>query len=1405
MINLSMAQDVVVAGGGYKFPQVDVVSSSDASLGDPVATDDAASRAAIGSVPGEAIDPRTGTLSLTATDLVIPGNGGMDLVISRTRRNTYFNDLGATYTADRSFQESIADWRLNVPYIQMSSGSGWIIGGTPYTAFTQAPTGEIGVCAFPYTAPWWEYPNAQGGFHYLDSNFGGITIVGLPGGGEKQLLLRTEESASYLGMPYATNDRWIAGCGHSQYNGNAASQFVVSSPDGTTYYFDEPTYGNNLVYDPGAIGRPPAKGYLRIFVSRIIDRNGNEIDYHYEDSGFSGNAQSHHELRDFAYVSSITTSDGREVNFHWESNPFCALSARPNPPNCSPLADGSVLAGTGYNGAPFRRLKSFSANGRTWTFSYNDSDDSSAADKSRYLKSVTLPNGQQWSYAVTPGRTFPGTGGCGGYPFETRVTDYQVTFPTGGRVNYTMQWRWMFREGVDEDGDNSVYSCWPISAVKTRSIDDLVNSAAVTQWCYGPVPRKTGDADHRMWTYMLAPDHAEAFKYYRELTDGTRWKEDLLEELQIRAPMASCPLTPIGDSGYLRKITYEYQEGTRMSIPEDQIKRTPSYSWGLSYPRALKSRTIVQPDAGTFVQTNSNFDPYMMPQLVSEQAADGSVRRWLNRYDQRMYRLGDANTVMLGLVSKRCLVSTDTEIDCPTSPNGILQGDESSYDPAGNLLTATSYGKDRSFTYMATGDVHTVTDERRKTTTFSSYWRGKARTIVRPESAAGEQISAQINDTGTIHSITNARGYTTTYGYDLRDRLSGVDYPAGADTNIAWSADGRKKTTTRGVSVVEMSFDGMGRLTDEVARDVSTGQRIIKKRAYDAAGHLQFESYPSPTVDDAKEGLDYRYDALNRRYLTTRTVDGAYSKVTYASPEHQGVRDFNGFTTTTAWRSFGEPSYDELMSTSAHVSGYTASGGATSSTISTSFQRDSLGFATQVTQGGVTRLYSAGDKRMLVGEFVPELGSTNGTTTQSVGSSPAYNVSYCRDEAGNLLGKAIGATCGISGSISIQSIDSTCGGTEEVSSIGATESTQCSPPPGLVYVNSYDDRSRLRQTTYQGGATANVGYEYTPTDKVKKISKGPVVLEMDYDELDNLRHEIFNVDGYRFRLKYGYDDLGHLKSITYPSGKVYLLAPDAFGHAHSLTGIISNASYYSSGIIDTINYANGEATSMSLNPQNLVEDIITDGPHGSAVSLNYTYDYDGNVKTIVDGLRSNDTLAIDYDELNRQTRTRYVNAGSSFYYRGYDGVGNVLFDQTPERSLTVAYDSYNRLSSTTTGGLTKPASYDGFGNIISDGMRALTFDWAGNLVSSQAPAQKSFVYDGRDRVISRTDAQGKRYFIYSAEKLMMEYSPTENRYTEYLYFNGQLAGSRVVNSATQMDSNGNGVKDSAEFQGIGWQ
>jgi YD repeat-containing protein len=216
--------------------------------------------------------------------------------------------------------------------------------------------------------------------------------------------------------------------------------------------------------------------------------------------------------------------------------------------------------------------------------------------------------------------------------------------------------------------------------------------------------------------------------------------------------------------------------------------------------------------------------------------------------------------------------------------------------------------------------------------------------------------------------------------------------------------------------------------------------------------------------------------------------------------------------------------------------------------------------------------------------------------------------------------------------------------------------------------------------------------------------------------------------------------------------------------------------------------------------------MITAGPRGFATSLDYGYDSNGNATSIVDGVHPGDSMTIAYDELDRQVKSAYPNAfpGMS-YYRGYDATGNVLFEQIPDRSMGMSYDAVtNRLRAITAGPEIRLVNYDALGNVVSDGVRTLTFDIAGNLRSSQTPVQKTFAYDGRDRVISRTDAHGVRYFIYSGENLMMEYSPGENMYTEYVYLRRQLVGSRVVTMATQMDSNGNGAKDADEFRGTGW-
>jgi hypothetical protein len=55
-----------------------------------------ANRAAFSPLPFEHIDPLTGNLLLTFTDLVLPGSAGFDLRIQRTYNSKFFRDYQTT-------------------------------------------------------------------------------------------------------------------------------------------------------------------------------------------------------------------------------------------------------------------------------------------------------------------------------------------------------------------------------------------------------------------------------------------------------------------------------------------------------------------------------------------------------------------------------------------------------------------------------------------------------------------------------------------------------------------------------------------------------------------------------------------------------------------------------------------------------------------------------------------------------------------------------------------------------------------------------------------------------------------------------------------------------------------------------------------------------------------------------------------------------------------------------------------------------------------------------------------------------------------------------------------------------------------------------------------------------------
>lgn len=1432
------------------------ISEAEPGFADPIKVDEGLGRERISSVPGELIDPRTGLLQLSARDLVVDGNGGMALVVSRSRRTSFYAGQSDTYVGDGSIQEQIADWALDIPNIELRSvydykQSNTIRWHSPLSNDLRHLGGLAqGACASPYP-PHPSYKGETTGVPNPSPSplayMGPVRLRGISGQPERELLIRTEQRTLYIDSRYATSDYWIARCEGSEQVPGVVGKFVVNSPDGTTYYFDQSSKGNNLA----PTLQFPFFGKMRVFVSRIVDHNGNWIQYEYDDTLFSkavldtpGYGRATPDLRDFAYVKRIHTSDGREVTFDWEVNPFA--------PAGQPACRGSEF---GTCGSPRYRLKQFNHDGKRWQFFYNDAEP--GPDAARYLKSVQLPNGQTYQYRVTAGPASTNLPPCRGYPYSgepgewLRPINYQVTFPAGAVVDYSMNTRRFERRG------NGSGSCWYASALSSRQVSDLVGAPAITQWCYSSADR----SEQTSWTYMLSPTRWEAYNFEREGSDGGWWGEGQLYSHQVREPIAQCPST-IGDPGpgYLRKTSNTHVRGGIISRPDQgSVTFAPGYAAAVVAPRPVEKVVIDQPGSGVFETSLAKFDLFTVPvlareSLVGQPSTAASARRWRSTYDHRavrfdlnvnsnrafgrwfsagqtavefwasrnggteflvhsgtgssndeelfnvdnfvpgngtftftMYPAGqhvperklaeftniviDSTAIqrhstrswLLALPVERCVVGTDDGV-CPVV-DGVVQSDRAYYDFRGNQISQISYGKASGQTYTTEGDVEARVDANNNATTFSSYKRGIPQLIVLPGSNAQESESLIVNDNGTIARIVNAAGIPTDYLYDALGRLASVDYYQGADTTIVWSPDGRRRTSTRGNLEVVSEFDGFGRLVKQSTRDATRAGTVTNEYDYDAVGRVVFESYPATGGSGSTDGLRYEYDALDRQVRAVRTTDQVFSTIDFQPPEKQISRDFGGRTTTRSYRSYGAPSYEQLLRVEQPYTAKDENGTATARTATTTFDPDMLGFVQSVSQGGMARRYALDGRRLLTREFAPELGPPP--------VKAGYNIGYCRDDMGQVTGKTIGGSC--------------------ISAAAA----------GLV-TNHYDARGRKDSVNYHDTASPDLTINYTATGRIRTATKGSASTDYFYDEMENLKREAHRLDSQIFTLRYTYDDLNNLASITYPSGKRYTVISDALGRVREVPGILSAVGYHATGQVSTMTFQNGQVTRLALTANNQPDTLVTQGAEKTLVSLDYAYDAVGNAISVVNRVRPEYSLeAIGYDELDRLTETRYA-VSEETYRRGYDDIGNVRFDQSPELPmLHFTYDGNNRLT-TLSGSLSRALTYDQLGNIQTDGVRNMTFGYDGNLMhASTSKAAKTMVYDGRDRLLREDGPLGTIYYVYSGERLMLEYYPAQKKYIEYLYVGPLLISSRTVEQAHLADADGDGVNDVSEFLGLG--
>lgn len=263
--------------------------------------------------------------------------------------------------------------------------------------------------------------------------------------------------------------------------------------------------------------------------------------------------------------------------------------------------------------------------------------------------------------------------------------------------------------------------------------------------------------------------------------------------------------------------------------------------------------------------------------------------------------------------------------------------------------------------------------------------------------------------------------------------------------------------------------------------------------------------------------------------------------------------------------------------------------------------------------------------------------------------------------------------------------------------------------------------------------------------------------------------ETLTVDGKTFSLDHQYDSLGLLSGQVYPSGRTVSYAPNALGQASKAGGYITQTGYFPGGQLSLLGYGNGLVQRYTLNSNDMVEDLTLSNYSGNGYLLNYRHSYDRNlnVERIEDKLTASATISLGYDGLDRLTSANGYWGTGRF---SYDVLGNLTSKLLGSQSLSYQYDNSNNRLTSVSGAAPYSFSYDDRGNVTHNGKYSLSFNRANQVTAANG---NSYLYDGHNRRVKKTNNSGSEYSFYSQSgRLYSTQQAGEN--TDYIYLGNQL-------------------------------
>jgi YD repeat-containing protein len=632
---------------------------------------------------------------------------------------------------------------------------------------------------------------------------------------------------------------------------------------------------------------------------------------------------------------------------------------------------------------------------------------------------------------------------------------------------------------------------------------------------------------------------------------------------------------------------------------------------------------------------------------------------------------------------------------------------------------ATPVGSPRTwrYTHNANGSVLTVDGPRTDVADVTAY-------------AYYANDDADPGRRGNLAAFANALGHTTQIlAYNAHGQPLTIVDPNGLGTALTY--DSRQRLTSRSVGgeLTIYSYDGVGQLTRVTLPDAS-----FVAYGYDAAHRLTLVG------DNLGNRIAYTLDAMGNR-VAEQVLDPGGALAQTRSRVYDGLnrlfQDIGAQAQTTQYAYDNQSNLTGVTDPLGHatVNAYDALNRLIRVT-------DPGNGQTQYAYNGIDQLVAVSDPRNLATTY-----NYDGLANLNAQSSPDTGATVnTYDAAGNLL----------------------------------TQTDAKGQPTSYTY----DALNRVTSIAFADGSKQSYGYDqgsnglgrltfFAETNSQNQIA---ILHDYAYDAHGRAITENRTMNGVTYAIHYGYDAVGRLSGVTYPSGRTVAYSFDALGRVSQVSTtpasggaaqvVVSNVTYQPFGGVKGYTLGNGQSYTRSYD----TDGRIASYGFGSQV-FTLGYDAAGRIVSIADRANQANSNTYGYDSLDRLTSA--LRATTSFGYN-YDAVGNRTSKTAGSATDTYSYSPTSNRIVSVAGATSRSFAFDANGSTLGDGPNQYGYDARGRMVQSSNATSGTTAYqvNALGQRVRKTNFAEDRIFLYDMRgRLIAETSPTGALLREYLYLN----------------------------------